>query len=198
MDWQVILTTVVTSLLSSSVIAAGIIYVVKKSFDRAIDYRFEKLLEESRLHVQELTRRRATIYDKQMDVLQEILSLTYRLRNATRYFSQQLESNTSESDNQVHEAARKFTAYQSALSELLYDERAFLPPHLFSLVHSLNKKAGLLRVRVEALLKKRRSGSKDEWQELYTVASHSFQDIDDLYETLVSTIQEEIGLVAKK
>jgi len=94
MNWQIILTSVVTSLVSSSVITAGIIYILKKSIDRTIDYRFEKSLEESRLNSQEKVRRQATIYDKQLEVLREILALTYRLRNASRDFAEQISKET--------------------------------------------------------------------------------------------------------
>lgn len=93
MDWQVIITSILTSLVSSSIITAGIIYVLKKSFDSALDYRFGKLLEQQRANIHEETRREASLYDKQFEALKQAVAITYRLRNATRDLASQLSSN---------------------------------------------------------------------------------------------------------
>ncbi|MBC7879388.1 MAG: hypothetical protein H7Y59_19640 [Anaerolineales bacterium] len=80
MDWNTIFTAVITSILSSSLITAGIIYLVKKSLDRMIDLRYEKILEETKLQMQEVSRRKSALYDQQAKIFQECISHIHRLR----------------------------------------------------------------------------------------------------------------------
>ena len=80
MAWRTILTAVITSILSSSIITAGIIYLVKKSLDRMIDLRYEKILEETKLQMQEVSRRRSALYDQQAKTYQAYISHMHRLR----------------------------------------------------------------------------------------------------------------------
>jgi hypothetical protein len=79
-DWNTIFTAVITSILSSSLITAGIIYLVKKSLDSMIDLRYEKILEETKLQMQEVSRRKSALYDQQAKAFQECISYIHRLR----------------------------------------------------------------------------------------------------------------------
>ena len=80
MDWQ----TILASITASSVIAAAIGYVIKKSYDRALDLRFERLKEQNKGLINEEMRRRGSLFDEQYSALKTGLSLVYRLSNKAR------------------------------------------------------------------------------------------------------------------
>jgi len=198
MDWQVIFTSVVTSLVSSSVVAAGIIYILKKIFDSALDYRFEKFRDESRLSAQESFRRQATIYDKQLNILKEVLSLTYRIRNATLDFVQKLDPHNEDIDREeIDSSMRKIENYKSALREIMFEERALLPPLLFTLVHETHNRVGGLYLQANSFILKK-SKSKDELRFQYKQAKDSHQKIDDIYQSMVNAVQVQIGIVKEE
>jgi Na+-transporting NADH:ubiquinone oxidoreductase subunit NqrC len=192
MDWQVILTSVITSLVSSSVIVAGIMYVLKRSFDRALDLRYEKLLEESHLRARESSRRDAQVYDKQVDILKEVLSLIYRLRNTTRDLAAQIEK---EDLSKVNETMKRFITYHSALDEVILEERALLPPPLFNLAHESKITALPLVADIENISRGKKS---DKLQELYISTAEYFKRIDRLYQLMVNNVQAQIGVVKEK
>ena len=198
MDWQIVLTSVVTSLVSSSVITAGIIYILKKSIDRAIDYRFEKSLEESRLNSQERVRRQATIYDKQLEVLREILGLTYRLRNASRDFAEQISKETQLYGKDYMESIKKMLNYQKALIDILIEERALLPPSIFELTHEMKNRTGPMIARIENLRLKNKSETENDSIKARDSLMNDYQKIDETHQSLVNMIQAQIGIFEGK
>jgi len=84
MDWKNILASVIVSLISSSVIASAIVYILKRSFDKSLDLKYEQWLERFKLEAQEQSRRKSKLFDKQAQVYQISLTLVYRLRNIAR------------------------------------------------------------------------------------------------------------------
>lgn len=191
MDFQVILTSVVTALVSSSLISAGVIYVVKKSIDTALDYRFQKLLEESRSQIQETARRQAAVYDKQSETLKTILALTYRLRNTTRGLAEQLEKQKDLYTKEFRDELSKFELYHEALREIMFEERALLPEACFILMHDLRHKTLALLMEFQGFTRKRSEGERAK---LHEKATKTFNEIDNLHQQLVSIIQAHIGV----
>lgn len=59
MDWQPIFAGIISASGFSAVVGA----VLKKTFERSIDHRFEELKEHYKQHLQEALRRQAQIYD---------------------------------------------------------------------------------------------------------------------------------------
>lgn len=197
MDWQTILTSVLASLLSSGAIVAAIAYLLKRSFDRALDLRYEKLLEESKLRAKEGVRRESVIYDKQMQVFQEVLSLTYKLRNATRELAEQIEKKEG-NDKRTRETMTDFNTNFKALRELLFKERAILPPFIFNLVHDLRNATGSLEFELASLQEQKSKASTEDMASLYRHAEKSYSYINHIYEMLVNAIQIEMGIVKEE
>ena len=198
MDWQVILTSVVTSLISSSVITAGIIYILKKSFDRAIDYRFEKSLEEGRLRFEEIIRRQAAIYDKQVDTLKEILSLAYRVRNAARDLVQRSDKRGEFDIRALRGAISKLDTYSKTLYEIMQEERALLPMPIFKPAHELNSRTLALIAGAENFTIERKPRTGEEQQRFSKYVIESYQGIDDLYQSMVNIVQAHLGIAQEK
>ena len=141
MDWQ----TVVTSIASSGVIASGIGYMLKKTFDRTLELHFQKVSDQNKALIQESVRRYAFVYDKQFEVFKLILSLIYRLRNSVKELSEQVENM---SQRESRELYKRFQGYNEALVEVLFEERAILPESIFLAVHELKSVlAGINRDR---------------------------------------------------
>lgn len=192
MGWQAIAISILTSLISSGAIAAGVGYILKKSFERAIDYRFEKLLEEHRANIQEDTRRKAMLFDEQYETLKQAVALAYRLRNSTRDLVEMFSS------DEVSErmALRKIEEIEQdmhAIRELLYNKRLILPPLLFQLIHDIynimvavNSKARLYFLQ--------RNKSKIDIQATENL-SEILKRIEDGYNALIFAAQSQINMI---
>lgn len=122
MDIQTILTAVVTSLLSSSLITAGIVFILKKSLDRLIDLRYEKILEETRSHIQEATRRRSALFDQQAKAYQDCIAHIHRLRRLARSVqemtAQEIKgSKRKEFNNSIDQFKQAYSSFENFISE---------------------------------------------------------------------------------
>lgn len=198
MDWQTIITSVLTSLISSSLITAGIIYVLKKSFDNAIDFRFEKLLEQQRANIQEEARRDASLYDDQYNALKQAVSLTYRLRNSAREIASRFSTDTI-LEKDILKTIKEFEEKHLEIRELLYKERAILPPFLFELIHELNNKVNNMDVVILAHLeRKKKSGAKLNMEQFRIEVSEIFGEIDEIYSALVLGSQSQMKVIQKR
>jgi signal transduction histidine kinase len=189
MDWQ----TVVASIASSGIVASGIGYMLKKTFDRTLELHFERISDQNKALIQEGMRRYAFIYDKQYEVLKLILSLTYRLRNLVRELSERVE-NMNQREN--HELYERFQGYNNALVELLYEERAILPASIFRIAHELKTVLGGINSNLSFIDRRRHTGRiTDEWlQAKYRDVRTDYKLIDGQYNQLVGQVQDAIGI----
>ncbi len=188
MDWQTVAASVVASLLSSGVIVAGIVYVLKKSIDRTIDLKYEKLLEENKLKLQESMRRKAALYNKQSQTLQDLLSIVYRLRNTIRDLP--FSRSVSKVDQQSWEA---FLQYNRDLGKSMYDNRAILPKSIHRVVHELNHVISPLAFMYNDI----KSGRVDEAKllDIRNDFQRGFERLNESYQLLVELIQLRLGVL---
>jgi hypothetical protein len=189
MDWH----TILTSVAGSSIVAAGICYILKRSFDRTLDLHFEKMKEEHKASIQEDVRRQAFIYDKQFTVLRVALSLVYRLRNTVRYVIDQAEKR----QGLEGDISRQFQNDNAALIKLLYDERAILPDNIFEIAHDLKTPLGHATVLITSMRFRSKANddfSSEELERSYQHVIEAYHKIDESYTLLVREVQGILGI----
>jgi hypothetical protein len=191
MDWQTITTSVIVSLLSSSVITSAIIYVLKRSFDKALDLKFEQLLEKSKLETQEQARRKTELFDKQAQAYQQLLSLVYRVRNISREL-REIDS----FNKKTHELFEEHLKYAKELQELIYENRAILPDSVFLAAHRAKNLAMPLVSGYERYLHSVRSQKTINEKEFKTKIEQAALELDETYTLLVDLIQPRLGIVS--
>jgi len=189
MDWQ----TVVTSIASSGVIASGIGYMLKKTFDRTLELHFQKVSDQNKALIQESVRRYAFVYDKQYEVFKLILSLTYRLRNSVGDLSEQVENMNQRESLELY---KRFQGYNEALVEVLFEERAILPESIFLVAHELKSTlAGInSNLRFIDVTRNDNRMTSGLLQMRYTDIRMDYELIDALYQQLVKEIQDAIDV----
>lgn len=194
MDWQTVITAVVASLFSSSLITAGIIYLVKKGIDRAIDLRYERLLEETKLQAQENVRRKAALYDQQSTVLQELVAQVHRLRRLARdlstlYMSQERPKKKSNELKTVYlefeDRFRDFREFISSNRTLLTSEYIAAQHEITSLVSSVKSYHQLLDHQV----------NDDLADQAIRRIQESLNRLDDEYLRLLNLAQVRLGIL---
>lgn len=185
MDWQ----TILTSIVSSGVVTAGICYVLKKAFDRTLDLKIEQLKEEHKAEIQENTRRKAWLFDRQAEALTLSVSLVYRLRNAYRdvlvHMKEKDTKGTAASVKQLH-------TFSDALREVLFTERATLPGFIFDMGHDLAKRIGLVNIQLESL-RASRTTSDELYNGKLQQLEETYDEIDVIYERLTSEVHSYLG-----
>lgn len=194
MDWQTIITAVVASLLSSSLITAGIIYILKKSIDRAIDLRYEKLLEEIKLNAQETARRKSVIYDQKSKALQVYISHLHRLRRMAREMMGPHADHNQEMEWQEFDKTfNEFNQHHKEFLDFISDNRVFLPIKYAQIQHDTIGLVANIR-SYRALAEKTKSGDPD-----FEVLKESYTSIlkrlDEQYVQLLEDAQTSLGTI---
>ena len=183
MDWQ----TILTSVTASGVVAAAVGYVVKKSFDKTLELKFEKFKEQNKAVIQEDMRRQAFLYDRQYETLKLLLSLTYRLRNKARDLSHQIESRDL---RRIEKDFRGIFVVANALEELLYTDRATLPDFIFDIAHDL--KHHLAHIDLE--ISKNRMKPHEDYKRMINEVQRLFEYVDERYSLLTAQIHNYLGV----
>ena len=193
MDWPTIFTAVLTSLLSSSLITAGIIYILKKGIDRAIDLRYEKLLEEVKVQVQETARRKSALYDQQSKALQDCISHLHRLRRLARDMENVVSpeikgAKRREFDELLDEFNQRYQEFMDFVSE----QRVLLPRRFAEAQHDIN---GLLTsVRGYHDLLERTKNDRATSEQMILVLKRSLTRLDEEYVKLLEEAQKMLGI----
>ncbi|MCP4370789.1 MAG: hypothetical protein GY797_22150 [Deltaproteobacteria bacterium] len=182
MDWS----TVATSILGSSAIMSAIAFILKKSFMRALDLKFENLKEIQKARIKEEIRRNAKLFDSQFDVMRTALSLVYRARNTARELLKQYDLCKGETTLDVRRNQDAFVTYAQAIKTLLYDEKAILPKNVIEIIHDLKNSLAAVKVKLILLDSNKTAKNRNHTiQELRTKYEH----IDRGYEMLTAEIQ---------
>jgi hypothetical protein len=187
MDWQ----TIVASIGTSSVIASGVGYLLKRAFDQTLAVQVDKIKTENKALIEENARRYAFIYDKQYDAFKLVLSLTYRLRNLIRDLSDHTYDVLVHQDRELFD---RFQAYHSALVDLIYEERAILPNSIFAIAHDSKNVSFSILSNFEYLQRRQTHLSHEVIQQRLQEIRADYDLIDQLYNRLVHEIQMAIGL----
>jgi hypothetical protein len=183
MDWQTFFASVTASLFTSSAIAAGVAYILKQSFDKAIELKYEQILEEFRLSVRERSRRTADLFDLQSKAFREILTQIYRIRNATRKLRDKW-FREGGSENEIEELIISLRENDEVLRELLYVYRAVLPDEFFRMAHEVNHQT--IKFFEEA-------GPFNKEQALNDLPE-IYEEIDVRYSGLIGIVQKHLGV----
>lgn len=173
------------SLGAPAVVTGVIAYLLKNSIEKVIDSRFKLLEERNKLFLAENTKKQAELHDKRTDLYRTLLTLIYRARNATK---EALDLPAPLTPDETRKVTSKLRVYHSALTELLYEERAFLPDDFFGLAHDLKAAVSEFISRLE--YRARRANPSDiETQQHFEVR---FRFIDKLYQALVDRVHHHI------
>ena len=191
MDWQ----TVITSVASSTAIAAGIAYFLKKSFDETLSLYFERIKESNKALIQEEMRRRAFLFDRQFEMLKVMLSLIYSLRNAERTLWNKISSvpnNNFILDTEHSQLAMNISKYSAELSDVLEKERALIPKGLFDMAHEAKHISLAISPLVDLLSA---DVLTDRRKEAYESLKRKHCELEGHYMSLVNEVQGFIGVV---
>jgi P-type conjugative transfer protein TrbJ len=194
MDWQTILTAVVTSLLSSSLITAGVVYLVKKGIDRTIDLRYEQMLEKTRLQAQEQSRRQAALYDQQTQALQALVAHVHRLRRLARDLGKltspdKRSQKTWKEFDQLHQ---EFEQRFQECQEFISTQRALLTDDVLGAQHDVTGLAASVKSYRQVLGKTAEDGRIQEH------ASHiqtALEQLEEEYVNLLRQAQIRLGIL---
>ncbi len=197
MDWQTVLTAVVTSLLSSSLITAGVIYIAKKSIDRLIDLRYEKLLEETKLQAQESSRRKAALYDQQSEALQKLVSHVHRLRRLARDMWKLLshEKRRGKEWGEFDQAHQEFEKYFEEFREFVSNNRVLFTHEYLGAQHEIASLTVSVRGYRQLM---ERTTDKTLQEELTNDIQSKLERLDEEYLALLNLAQIRLGILEDK
>jgi predicted membrane chloride channel (bestrophin family) len=188
LDPEILLTT----LLGSGVVVAAASYVLRRYFDRTLDIRMTAIQEQNTAILTEMSRRRAVVYDQLFDVLRTAASLVYRARN----FARDINAHPEHIDRkQPRERLEGLKAYQTAIEELLYEQRSLLPDSIFRNLHDMKGYLQGFIVRVEMYRRYKHSEGERSTQlrDIQREMTTFFQHLDTQYAVLAEIIQKHLS-----
>ena len=199
MDWKTIFTSVITSIFSSSLITAGIIYLVKKGIDRTIDAHYEKIVEETKLQLKESSRRKAAVFDQQSIALQGLISRIHHFRDLIRTFL----SITSLSDTRNIEAQKKeiiktkkkFSEFEREYKKFMDENRVLFSERIASTQHHVY---GLISEAYNIMDLFLKENNKEKLENYYKITERVFFQLGELnerYSDILHYTQEKLGLL---
>lgn len=188
-DWQ----TILTSVLLSSTIVSGFLFLFKKTFEKGIETKFKEIENRQRLNLEENKRRQGKVFDDQYELGKSILGLTYRVRNVYREIIDEL----NESDYNLLFIKDRFVSqneYYKSLEILLLDNRAILPKVLFKELHDLKHCISYFSSSLHFLISGELSNNKEKVSQLITSCQETYDKIDDHYIVITGIIQSSLGV----
>lgn|SRR3982751_6502105 len=177
------LETIAVAALSSGAVAGAVGYVLKKSFETALQARLEAVIRED-------LRREGLLYQEQAAAYAAILETAYRIRNEVRELAM---------DNQEWEKLsngpqfKSIGRYEAELREALYTHRAILPSDFFSLSHDLKAPLHKILLLLDQEARRRRKKQPLNHKNLDEVRA-SIDTINSIYEALVPKVQKRLGV----
>lgn len=200
-DLQTVITAVVASLLSVGMITAGIVYVMQKAFDRALEVRVGKILEDHKQNVQEETRRKAAIFDQQFEYLTQALTVTYRIRNELRSLTWSMDpKHTTRDTRPIKSILADLETYRQELREFLFVARAVLPARIFYDTHTLSGKLMEVVGDVEQYLHELKKPDRDEamLHHIKSDVQRIYEVVDAIYVEITARVQSFLGVADKE
>lgn len=196
-DMEFYLQTILTSLTSSVVVGGAVAYVLKRSFDRTLDLKIEQIKQQHKADVAEAVRRTAAIFDEQREVFKTVLSLAYRSRNCARSVLDGFVDDTAREGTKRDEAWNGFRTYSDSMIQLLYDERAIMPPKLFGVAHEMNNLLAGFALTAESLRRGLRRTNRTNDREFDETIAHlrdCYRKIDAMYSLVTQEVQARLGV----
>jgi hypothetical protein len=183
-DWLAVFLSVVVSATSSIIVAGIVVLFAKISFDRALNAHTQELTSRMRQSIREDTWR-AAVNDQRRHALDQVLSLTLRLRNTALDLVWAAERHGS--DQSIRDAIGRLRTYELALVEIMYEERAQLPHSFLRMGHDFKTRTVQLVYGVESLTQKS-AANGDGREGLYELATECYRQIDSIYQAMVEAV----------
>lgn len=179
----------VTQLLASvggtAVVVAAIAYVLRYSLERMLDSKLKVFEERSKLAAAENARRQSLLFDKRFDLFRSVTTLLYRAKVAAQ------ESLTKQDPADRDRELRRLESYHQAIVELLFQERALLPKHVFQIVHDAKH---VLRNLLKALSYRDWEPAGDEGYEVRAAKAQPLvHQLEHCYGSLMAAVEESFG-----
>jgi hypothetical protein len=187
-DWK----TILTSVFSSSLIAAAICYLIKTSFDRSLEVLVDKLKEENKAAISEASKKKSFVFEKQYEPYQLMVSRAYSLRCAAR----KLYNSTSDiSDEKFNNLVNDFRVEHKKLFEGMTEARAIFTPVFWSLVHDFKSVASGMILYMTFIQKRREQNRVDEAvKETWNKLAKDYSRIENGYIQIVVEAQVTLGV----
>lgn len=150
----------------------------------------------------ELCRRQSIVFEQQVQILRRALSLTYRVRNAARELNDLIRQHDSAALpaailSEKSEQVRAIYCHFMAIREMLYEERALIPPSAFSLLHSVKRELTDIFTSLSAaqrLSAENEQKVEEHWPTLRDMIREDYEELNQVYGRLVSTIHGHLGV----
>jgi hypothetical protein len=178
MDWNIIL----TSIISASFIVALIEFFIKQSYKKLLDKKIEEAKED--------IRQKSKVFDLQFNTYVLVDELVYRAKNAARDIKAQLEQQSID-HNSIDETTNRLGVYNDAIIELLFEKRAILGKDVYTKLHDLKHET----LKLIHIAKSARLGlikGNADILELNNQYKFVFDNVDGLYISLNEIIQKKI------
>jgi hypothetical protein len=190
MDWK----TIITSIFSSSLIAAAICYLIKISFDRSVEVLVDKLKEENRAAIAETSKKKSFVLERQYEPYQLMVSRAYSLRCAVRELCK---PGRHLSDEQFKALVNNFRVEYDNLNDGMIAGRVIFTPVFWSLVHDFRNVANAIIIYTKFIQKRIEENRRDEdvdVEETLVRMRNAYHDIENGYMQIVMEAQMTLGV----
>ncbi|RRB06314.1 hypothetical protein [Larkinella rosea] len=179
-DWK----TIVYSIFGSATISAGVIYILKKGFDKAIDSKFAHIENENKLELVEIKRRQSMIFDKIFEAEKNLLSAVYESRNIIKNDIIRL-IEVGDFSTTI-DMIKKIENSESIVSEILVKDRILLDDEIFKKSHRFKHILYDLYVAIKLITNVDVTPNENSILEIKTLAVEA----DDIYDTITNLIKK--------
>lgn len=178
-------TQLLASVGGTAVVVAAIAYVLRHSFERLLDSKLKLIEERSKLAAAEDARRQSLLFDKRFDLFRSVATLLYRAKVAAQ------ESLTKQDPADRDRELRRLESYHQAIVELLFQERALLPEHVFQIVHDAKH---ALRDLLKTLSYRDWEPEADEYPEVRAAKAEPLvRRLEQCYGSLMAAVETSFG-----
>lgn len=202
LEWK----TIIASIVGATTISGAIIFLAKKMFEKGIETKFKEIENRQRLILEEASRRRGKLFDDQYDFLKKVLTVIYRTRNELREMLEKFNLIFKQYKHKTKNSSPNISFNKTGiedilnnyilLDDLLKENRAIAPAHLFDLLHQLRNSIHHFHQSV-AVLNSQSGPSTEEidtWSNKILSFKKDFQDIDNMYIEITKSIHAWIGV----
>ena len=182
---KVDISTVVVAALTGATSSAIVLFAAKKLLEGLIDSRIRRADDAYSADLAERMRRRAELFDRQADAMDELTAAVYQIRNAAREFV-------------AHDALAASLAATERTLQLLTEDfrerltvrRSVLPTIVFGALHSVRTPLRSLLLDLDRL----KNASGQDRNDIQRSIENEVRHINVLYESVVSIVHSYRGV----
>ena len=183
--------TIITSVISSGLIASASIFVAKKTIEKGIETKFKQIENQHKIDIEENKRREAKLFDDRYELYKIITSLLYRVRNSHRDLANELESNEI-NQGVLDSISKTHDEYSKLLDKLIFDNRVIFPDIFFNEIHDLNKNIAHSNQNLRRLLNNKYN--IEEKGIIIKAIQVLYKKIENHYNVMLGIMQVEAGV----